>query len=252
MLRMKPDISPSDKQLVKNVINFSAGYFGLNERKSRQGRKTYKLMQDTGQSFNLSKHEAKFVGSLGENNFFIKITNKMAKTSYKLSIAPLPIFISIVDFGKMRLSQIFCFFNQYLLPGKYRHLYSNIDNVLLVLSTRHLKDAVDPQLMDSFLAESKSFFTPNSPGHFKQELKIGPEQEWKFVSAVIMNYVITTNEPGRHVSKSLFTNLSIKDVFDTTLKMLNKQQIAVRQSRRVNKILNKNVTCTTLNFNKTS
>lgn len=252
MLRMKPDISPSDKQLVKNVINFSAGYFGLNERKSRQGRKTYKLMQDTGQSFNLSKHEAKFVGSLGENNFFIKITNKMAKTSYKLSIAPLPIFISIVDFGKMRLSQIFCFFNQYLLPGKYRHLYSNIDNVLLVLSTRHLKDAVDPQLMDSFLAESKSFFTPNSPGHFKQELKIGPEQEWKFVSAVIMNYVITTNEPGRHVSKSLFTNLSIKDVFDNTLKMLNKQQIAVRQSRRVNKILNKNVTCTTLNFNKTS
>jgi hypothetical protein len=105
--------------------------------------------------------------------------------------------------------------------------------------------------MDMFLAESKDFFTPNSPGHFKQELQFSPQDEWKFVSAVIMNYVITTNDPSRNVSKSLFTDLSVEDVFDNTIKLLNKQHVAVKQSRRVNKIINKNVTCTTLNFNKT-
>jgi hypothetical protein len=254
VLRMTPGISPSDKQLVKNVMNFSAGYFGLNERKGGKegGKKIYKLMQGAGRVFNLHKHEATFVGTVGENNFFIKITKKAQNSCYKLSVAPLALFVFIVDFGKMRLSQILCFFDQYLLPSKYRHLYSNIDNVLLVLSTRNLQEAVDPQLMDMFLAECNDFFTPNLPGHFKQELHFSPEHEWKFVSAVIMNYVITTNDPSRHVSKSLFNNLSIKEVFDNTVNLLNKQQVAVQQWRRVNKILNKNVTCTTLNFNKTN
>ena len=102
------------------------------------------------------------------------------------------------------------------------------------------------------MAESNSFFAPNSTGHFKQELEIEPEQEWKFASAVIMNYVITTLDPTRSVSKSLFTNYSNKNVFDYTCKMLNKQQIVVKQSQRVNKILNKNVTIKMLNFNKTT
>ena len=250
-LRVKANISPSEKQLVKNVINFTAGYFGLNEKKQKGG-KIYKLMQGTGKSFNLLKHEAQFVGSWGENDFFIKITKKKINQTCKLSIAPLAIFVSIVEFGKMRLSQILCFFSQYLMAGKYRHLYSNIDNVLLVLSTRTLRDAVDPQLMEFFLAESNSFFAPNSTGHFKQELEIEPEQEWKFASAVIMNYVVTTLDPTRSVSKSLFTNYSNKNVFDYTCKMLNKQQIVVKQSQRVNKILNKNVTIKMLNFNKTT
>jgi hypothetical protein len=78
LLRINPNISSTDKQLVKNVINFSAGYFGLNERKGgRQGgKKMYKLMQGAGRVFNLHKHEATFVGTVGENNFFIKITKK--------------------------------------------------------------------------------------------------------------------------------------------------------------------------------
>lgn len=253
LLRIDPNISSTDKQLVKNVMNFSAGYFGLNERKGgRQGgKKMYKLMQGAGRVFNLHKHEATFVGTVGENNFFIKITKKAQISSFKLSVAPLALFVFIVDFGKMRLSQLLCFFDQYLMTNKYRHLYSNIDNVLLVLSTRNIQEAVDPKLMDMFLAESKDFFTPNSPGHFKQELQFSPQDEWKFVSAVIMNYVITTNDPSRNVSKSLFTDLSVEDVFDNTIKLLNKQHVAVKQSRRVNKIINKNVTCTTLNFNKT-
>ena len=246
-LRMSPTISSSVKTLLKNVINFSAGYFGLNEKK--QAKKTSKLMCNVGSYFKLKKHVAQHVGNFENHNYFIVTTARKTKSIQRMSVAPLPIFVCIVEFGKKRLSEILCFFETHLLPHKYRHLYSNVDNVLFVLSTRTLDEAVDPQKLQNYLTTKSLFFQENAPGHLKPELAICSDQDWKFVSHATMQYSIATKDPRESTYKCHLNNLSCQEVFDYSLKRLNKQSIAVNQTRRVNKVVNKDVETVTFQFN---
>ena len=167
-----------------------------------------------------------------------------------MSIAPLPIFLTIVEFGKKRLSEILCFFDKFLLPSKYRHLYSNVDNVLFVLSTSTIDQAVDPKLFDEYCKKKCDFFNSALPGNFKEEVCVTPDQEWKFVSAVLMNYCIKTKTANQTISKCSFNNLTEEQMFENSLKLLRKQPLEVMQIRRVNKLLNKDVQILTYTYNK--
>jgi len=247
-LRMTPGILPCTKQLVKNVINYAAGYFGLNERKS--GKIKYKLVSNIG-SHDVRKHMAECAGNVGSQDFFLKSYTKQSSVKMHIGSAPIPIFVAIVEFGKFRMSQILCFFDKFLLHSKYRHLYSNIDNVLIALSTPNLDESVNPAHWTAYTREKPSIFTENQPGHLKQEFEITSQQQWSFVSPMIMNFSIITKDSEQDVHKSSSINgVTSVESYETGIGFLQKQMIKVNQVRRVNKILNKDLKDVTYVFNK--
>ena len=248
-LRMTPNILPSTKQLIKNVINFSAGYFGLNENKSAPIKNT--LVCNAGSYFDCKRHSIEFMGSIGKQDFFVKSFQKAKSPKQKMGFAPLPIFVSIVEFGKLRISQILCFFDKFLDPASYRHLYTNVDNVVIVLSTATVDNAVKPAMQLQYNNEKANFFTEDTPGHLKEEFKITADQEWQFVSAMTMNYAIVTKDSdfSKHKSSAL-NGVSTTESYETSLRLLKKQPVKINQIRRVNKILNTDKKDITYVFNK--
>ena len=255
LIRMNENISASIKQLVKNVVNFSAGYFGLNENK--RAKTTFRLISGIGSKFLKKKHFVMSTSTTINNlNFYIVGTARAIKKQNHMSIAPFPIFVSIVEFGKKRLSEILCFFDKYLLTSHYRHLYSHVDNILFVLATETIEQSVDPRLFEEFCNKRKEFFTfdtaaaPPLPGFLKQEICVTLNQEWKFVSPTITNYCIKTNTSSETFFKCLFNNVTGEQAFDHSFKMLKKEPLEVAQIRRVDKLLNKNVEIVTYTFNK--
>ena len=251
LIRMNVNISASIKQLVKNVINFSAGYFGLNEKK-KKAKTTFRLMTGLSAKFQTSKHFATYVATINDTNYFIVGTARSNKARARMSVAPFPIFVSIVEFGKQRLSQIMCFFDRFLLPSHYRHLYSNVDNILFVLATETIEQAVDPTLFKEFCQTRLEFFNSAAPlpGFLKQDMLVTADQEWKFVSPILMNYCIKTNTLNDTVFKCLFNNITGEQAFEHSCKMLKKEKLQVEQTRRVAKRFNKDVQIVTFTFNK--
>ena len=247
-LRMTPGILPCTKQLVKNVINYAAGYFGLNERKSQKVK--YKLVSKIG-SHNTRKHMAECAGSIGSEDFYLKSFTKPQSVKVHMGSAPIPIFVAIVEFGKFRMSQILCFFDKFLLHSRYRHLYSNIDNVLIALSTPNLDEAVNPAHWAAYNDEKSCILTENQPGHLKQEFEITSEQNWSFVSPMTMNFSIITEDSKLDMHKNSSINgVTSVESYETGIKLLQKQMVKVNQVRRVNKIMNKDLKNVTYVFNK--
>jgi len=166
-----------------------------------------------------------------------------------MSSTAIPIFCCIVEFGKLRMSQILCLFQTFLSPLRYRHLYTNVDNVLIALSTPSLEAAVFPQQLEMFQKEKIDFFQFDTPGHLKEEFKIEAYQNWKFVSAAIMNYVIISDNIFVQKNSSL-NNMSVEQAYGASLALLNREKIVINQTRRVNKIANKDVEMIAITFNK--
>lgn len=246
-LRMTPGILPSVKQLVKNVINFSAGYFGLNVNKRSYAR--HSLISNISKKYNIFRHQLQPLESTGKHDFYIKTFYSKKNENFVMSKSPLPLFISILEYGKLRMSQILCFFDSVLDPSKYRHLYSNVDNIVMALAAPTLEDAVLEPLKSVYENERENFFKPNTAGHLKLEYVIPRDQEWKFVSAMPMNYVILAKESSVQKNCAL-NNLKNDYAYTCSLMMLNKQRLAVQQQRRVNKIANTETKTVTFVFNK--
>ena len=248
LLRMTPNLLSSTKQLIKMVINFTAGYFGLNQNGKTVAK--YKIVSNiTRRKFNIVNHKLDPIHGSFEHDFYVKTVYKPASSHHRLSITGVPIFCCIVEFGKLRMSQILCLFETCLCPLSYRHLYTNVDNVVFVLSTSSLDQAVQPHKQTLFDNERPNFFLPNTPGHLKEEFKIEAHQNWKFVTAAIMNYVIIADNFSVQKNCAL-NNLSFIDAYNASRALLHNQRLVVEQKRRINKIVNKDVQMMTLTFNQ--
>ena len=248
LLRMTPNLLPSTKQLIKMVINYTAGYFGLNQNGKTTAK--YKIVSNISRrKFNIVNHKLDPINGSFDHDFYVKTIYKPASNQHRMSLTGVPIFCCIVEFGKLRMSQILCLFETCLSPLSYRHLYTNVDNVVFVLSCSSLNEAVQPQMQAIFENEKNNFFLVNTPGHLKEEFKIEAHQNWKFVTAAIMNYVIIADSFS--VQKNCALNgLSFTDAYNASLALLNNQKLVVNQKRRVNKIANKDVHTMTMTFNQ--
>ena len=248
LLRMTPNLLPSTKQLIKMVINYTAGYFGLNQNGKTVAK--YKIISNiTRRNFNIAHQKLDPVCGSTNHDFYVKTVYKPPSTQHRISLTGVPIFCCIVEFGKLRMSQILCLFQTCLSPLSYRHLYTNVDNVVFVLSTSTLNEAVLPHKKAIFDEARDQFFQLNAPGHLKEEFKIEAHQNWKFVTAAIMNYVIIADDFSVQKNCAL-NNMSFTDAYNASLALLNNEKLTVTQNRRVNKIVNKDVQMLTLTFNK--
>ena len=231
--------SPEQKELLKNIVNYVAGYFGFNETK-QEAVVSCRLVTELTTRFNCTNTEFKDVCWI--KNTRIMFLKKMTapKKKKKAANSALPIFVSIVEFGKLRLSQILCFFEKYLMPDKYRFLYSNVDNALVALSTDNLDQAADPNTLQSFFVQKKLFFAENQPGHLKEEFVMTPERKWKFVSGTTQNYAILTNDivSGIHKTSAL-QHVDTQTAYNASCAILNHQEYNVDQVRRTSKLENR-------------
>ena len=249
--RLNNDISACTKKLFKNIINYSVGFFGLNNNSKKQKTTQVKLIACLPRRYNIYEDDC---CSYNKNiSFFIKQKNKhrVKPPLFTFSQTPLPIFIMTIDYGKLRLAQILSFFDTYFDPLKYRHLYSNVDNIVLALSTETLLEAVVPSQLTKFQQESKHYFVENTPGHLKLEWIVFAHQEWKFVSPYCMTYVLLTKDDTQNQCKiSSLNTLSVQTAYDYAVNILENKTVQVHQIRRVDKLLNKHVKNITFIYNK--
>jgi hypothetical protein len=247
-LRMTPHLLPSAKQLIKMIINYTAGFFGFNQY-GKINTKCTIISNFSKRKYDILKTKLEPLEGVCENEFFVKTYYKSPSKHEKSSLTGLPIFCSIVEYGKLRMSQILCLFDACFSPLSYRHLYSNVDNIVFVLSTCTLNDAVKPTMQSLFNESKQFFFQSNTPGHLKEEFFVNSNQNWKFVTAALMNYVLIAD--NFCVQKnSAFNNLSFDTAYNASLALLHNKTIVVEQTRRVCKMVNKNVETLCFTYNK--
>jgi len=237
--------SESKKRFIKNVINFSCGFYGLNSDKNLSKMKSCRLVsKKLSRRFEVERTGIDPIGNVNGDLFYYSklYASEREKNYRKMNISALPLFAAIVEFGKLRLAQILCFFDKYLNKESYRHLYSNTDNAVIALSTKCLEDAVKKNLLDNFMKEKPTFFDANIPGNLKEEWKVVAEKEnaWKFVSPITHNYAVVVtedqdDEKSRHKNSTL-SGLSAVEAYHISLEMLNRRIVYVPQERRVNKL----------------
>ena len=244
LLRMTLNLPSSTKELIKRVINYSAGYFGLNQNGKTVAR--HKIVASISRRrLNIARHKYEPL----DDNFYMKTIYNPASLKTKMSCTGIPIFCCVVEFGKLRMSQILCFFQTCLSPFLYRHLYTNVDNVVIALAAPSLEAALLSDKREIYEKAKINFFQSQTPGHLKEEFNLDASQNWKFVSAAIMNYVVISDKSNVQKISSL-NNLTAQESYKNCVSLLNSETIVVDQVRRVNKIANKDVEMITLTFNK--
>jgi len=246
----KTSNSESEKCFLKSVVNFSCGFFGLNEKKNHNLAKSIILSSKLSSGIDIFRTQVEEAGYIENKLFFFSKTYRKPVSELKISVSALPIFVMIVEYGKNRLSQILCFFDKFLKKDCYRLLYSNVDNGLIALSTDSLDDAVIPELKVEYIEEKVKYLTANQVGHAKEEFKVD-EKGWKFASAVPQNYaILCSDENNSHHKNSSLSKISSKVSYDYSCNLLDKIESSVQQERRKNKLLNIETEQRTIKFDR--
>jgi hypothetical protein len=236
---MNPLISPEEKQLLKNIVNYSAGFFGYNEQK-HETKSVCRLVTRVPARYG---HEHYFKSRLSDVTvvrdtriMFLQTTKRIRKKTMSCQSA-FPLYICITEWGKKRMSEVFNFFNKFLDPRSYRILYSNIDNVIIAFATETMEEASN-QIWPIDVYKSELFST-TQPGYLKQEFCFTSNNEWKFVSGFTQNYAILTNqiETGIHKTAAL-NRISTRQAFDASCALLKSERFSIEQCRRINKMAN--------------
>jgi hypothetical protein len=134
------------------------------------------------------------------------------------------------------------------MPNKYQFTYSQIDNLIIILTTETLEEAVYPHLLNQYLAEKLNFFSVG-PGMLTEEFNYGLQDNWQFVTGCVQNYCIISNRTNIHKNSSL-SNITSTRSFEASVAMLNRETISIPQERRVDKMCNTDTIVK--NFNLTS
>ena len=239
--RALPETSEGKKQLLKNIVNFCSGFFGYNYLKHSRYSKV-RIIRFKGLSKNFQPGYA-YIESCGEPiegyDFIIlsKQFQKANQTKRKPSQTPIPLYCLITEFGKLRLSQIMCFFEKYLMPSKYKFVYSQIDNLIIITSTDTLDEAVYPHLKETYLREKCKFFNSGQPGMLTEEFFFSHSQNWKFVTGMPQNYAIKSCDSNLHKNNAL-SNITSINSYDASCAILKRQTFTIPQERRVHKLFN--------------
>jgi hypothetical protein len=250
--RNSDKLGGAEKRVIKNVINYACGYFGLNQSMEKIRPPKMRLGQQIRSDFNVGKTMIFSTESFCKEVFIIFQSNRKPLFNPRSSV-PLPLYLCVIELGKLRLLQIFDWLESSLgLPGSFRHLYTNVDNLILALGGG-VDNKPAPQLLDlssgPFGAVGKG--TKPKPGGLKLEWNLGPETGWKFVSCALQNWaVITSSGDGQgnsgcgggggqenRTKTNLFPGVCAQQSYNYACQLLNKEPVKLEQQRRVNKML---------------
>jgi len=234
--------------IVKSIINYACGYFGLNNDK---GLKTKARITDRlPHKYNLYVHQIEPMKDYcnGKDLIMIKTLGKPPMKNYMCS-TPFTLFVGIVEYGKLRLNQALQCLQKHLRPTSLRLLYSNVDNLIIALSTDSFEEAVQNTSLLNFQQEWNCFIG-TEPGQLKLEWELLQDTEWKFVSPARMYYsaIALKKENTSFYKTCSFKGLGSERSYELAKKLLRKESVQVEQVRRIDKLVGTETKPVLLNF----
>jgi hypothetical protein len=244
--------SPSQVNLIKCLINYACGYFGYNadKKKASQSRPKW-LISGFKLEISRQSYQYMWVGDFDGKSFFARA--KLASVVQPLTAisraakpcnAALPVFVTIIDLGKLRLGESLSFIQRVTRPGSVKLLYAHVDNLILGLGEGRLDDAVCPSQRVFYDAHRRAHFqmpdqTQALPGQLKLEFELA-SATWKFASPFPCYYALVDEcQESANRSKTLSLNsLSHINSYLCAEQLLNKTCETVDQERRVDKTRN--------------
>jgi len=254
LLQQRQDMArfKSKAGIVKSIINYACGYFGLNSDKTC--KTTARVSNRLPHRFNIHGHEVQSIDYF-HNNVELSLVKTLGKPAAKryMCTTPFTLFVGIVEYGKLRLNKALQCLQTHLRPTSMRLLYSNVDNLIVALSTSTFEEALqDPNRLDDFKLEWNRLYG-SDPGQLKLEWEMLQDTAWKFISPAKMYYsVIALKQEGTSYHKTCsFKGLGSLDSYNVARKLLDKQSVQVEQVRRIDKLAGTETKEIVLNFQST-
>jgi hypothetical protein len=246
--RNSDQLVSAEKRVLKNVVNYACGYFGLNSAKEKMRHPKMRLGTKVKKNINLNKTMVFSVESFDTSDYIIfHIAPGRGPRRYS-SPVPVPLYLGVVEMGKLRLLQILDWLEMGSAPGTVRHLYTNVDNLILALAAPDFESLPSPRPA-TFARLKNHFFNGGKPlpGGLKLEWQVGPGRQWKFASCALQNWAVVTDAPdgdgGSGNSEedrsktNLFAGVSARRSYECACKMLDRETVTLHLQRRVNKMV---------------
>jgi len=195
----------------KQAINLSCGFFGSNP--ANNNVKTTRLTDTAPRNFSFEKYKISMIFdpffreslyppevTLDKNSNALVVVQTLrsapGESEKKPGMQSLPLFASIVEYGKMRLNRVFDFYGRHIPRERLRLLYAHIDSTIIAVSTRTLEDAArDPQLF-GYLWSGHYFCDPEKPpGYLHLQFSHNSIDRWKFVTPALCMWSVDTENP---------------------------------------------------------
>jgi hypothetical protein len=254
---------------LKAAVNFTTGMFGMkagyfNGGKNSKARLVSKFSLKACEC--LDRIDIKVAGSVSGKTFYVfqrmapaRKTGKRAEEwkkkaeqrRRKATDASLPIYASVVEFGKLRLLNCLEFLRAHIRIAAVRILYSQVDNLVLAMSGECLEEAVLSEKREIFECKKDLFFG-REPGKLVEKWKVSAEggASWSFASARICSYGLISKDKegtlfkdgesgGGQTKMSGLTGISSLAAFKSNYRLLaGLSGLPFPQERRVNRLLN--------------
>jgi hypothetical protein len=145
----------------------------------------------------------------------------------------------------MRLFNCLEFLNDTVRPGTVRILYSQVDNLVLGLSSENLENLVDVNKKQEF-DEGKEEYFGNAPGKLVEKWKVSAErgEEFRFASARICTYGLVAKDAqgnwlqGQNKMSGL-SSIGSQDAYVSNRRLIaGLPGLVFQQERRTNSLLN--------------
>lgn len=249
-LRNKESANKSKSALLKSIVNYACGFFGLNTDKQAKmkARIAYKLPK----RFNIFRDDVSPLESFGKEQLMLVQSYSYNKKKLKYSCnTPLVLFVQIIEYGKLQLNKSIQCLQQNLRSSAMHILYSNVDNLILSLSEDSFLDA----LLDQSEAGQAKFqnqwkhLCGTGPGKLKQEWCHNSQEQWQFVSPCRMFHVVLAQQQHEgHYKSTFFTGLPTVEAFKIAMAVLKKQNVKVVQEKKKAKLVGTDTHLVTYSF----
>jgi len=211
LLEQKNSHSAAISKWYKSIINLSCGYFGSNP--NTKTVRFIRLTDKVPRNFTFHKYNILTINEYGEqssygsnvnyhknfNNLFIVRTFsshvQTMNQSTKNNLQSLPLFATVIEFGKMRLNQIFHFYSTHIPKKNLKLMYAHIDSTIIAISTKTLKEAAyDPEEFEKIWHQEYHNPTQKLPGQLHTEFHYDSSYKWKFVTPTLCSWSIHTED----------------------------------------------------------
>jgi len=227
-LRMNETSLPY-RTLFKHMTNFTVGYFGVNFTKAKP---RYCLTNCLPRNFKAGKHEIVCREQRYEEDFIMYSIAPSADLKREaLRNNTLAVHVAVVENAKLRLIRFVNFLQSHLTPGTFRLLYSNTDNLHLVLASPNISELVAPHRRVDFVEGVAEYLNDSkAPGCF--QLKWQTKGEFRYATGKLQNYAVLCSG-CKEFKCSGVNSVDPERGYDFTLKLLADLPAELTQTRRV-------------------
>ena len=227
---------PAVATFIKTIVNYSVGMMGYNPAKNKTYGKPTICTKLTKYNNNNIRSICTVAGTYNNTTYFLRQMYRSQKhinaSNNRILNNALPVFASIVEYGKLRMQEVAAFWHKHTIPGSIRICYSQIDNFIVAMSTHSLDEAIDPTLMAAYL-QQKPHFIGNLPGQLKLVWNVS-SSNWRFTSPSTCNYAC-----DEHWRLNAITGVdSASEAHNILQQLVHRQSVYLTQTRRTNKLHN--------------